>query len=85
MEALSDSTVMRLCSALTVSPGLTSNSMTATSAKSPMSGTWMSMSAMFCCPRGLEQDTAEIRQDLSQEGIEACRRSAVDHAMVPGQ
>jgi hypothetical protein len=38
IEALSDSTVIRLCSALMVSPGLTSNSMTATSEKSPMSG-----------------------------------------------
>ena len=39
IEALSDSTVMSDCSALTVSPGLTSNSITATSSKSPMSGT----------------------------------------------
>ena len=47
MDALSDSTVIRLCSALTVSPTLTSNSMTATSAKSPISGTLMSIFAMF--------------------------------------
>ena len=39
IEALSDSTVMRLCSALTVSPTATSTSMTSTSLKSPMSGT----------------------------------------------
>src|SRR5574343_535400 len=47
MEALSDSTVMSDCSALTVSPGLTSSSMTATSSKSPMSGTFTSTNAMF--------------------------------------
>jgi len=39
MEALSDSTVIRLCSGLMVSLNLTSSSMTATSSKSPMSGT----------------------------------------------
>ena len=39
MLALSDSTVISDCSACTVSPGLTSNSMTSTSLKSPMSGT----------------------------------------------
>ena len=39
---------MRLCSALTVSPGLTSNSMTATSLKSPMSGTRTSTVGMTC-------------------------------------
>ena len=47
IEALSDSTVIRLCSALTLSPGLTSSSMTATSSKSPMSGTVTSMIAML--------------------------------------
>jgi hypothetical protein len=46
MEALSLSTVIRLCSALTVSPGLTSSSITATSLKSPMSGTFTSIAAM---------------------------------------
>ena len=39
IEALSDSTVSRDWSAWMVSPGLTSNSMTVTSSKSPMSGT----------------------------------------------
>jgi hypothetical protein len=39
IEALSDSTVISDCSALIVSPGLTRSSMTATSLKSPMSGT----------------------------------------------
>ena len=39
IEALSDSTVIRLCSALTVSPTLTKISITSTESKSPMSGT----------------------------------------------
>jgi len=39
IDALSLSTVIRLCSTFTVSPGCTSTSMTATSLKSPMSGT----------------------------------------------
>jgi len=39
IEALSDSTVIRLCSSLMLSPGLTKTSITATSLKSPMSGT----------------------------------------------
>ncbi len=38
IEALSDSTVIRLCSASTESPSLTSTSMTSTSSKSPISG-----------------------------------------------
>ncbi|MCY1371841.1 hypothetical protein D9M69_590090 [compost metagenome] len=50
IEALSDSTVISDCSALTVSPGLTSSSMTATSSKSPMSGTFTSTSAMLLSP-----------------------------------
>src|SRR5512139_3589442 len=39
IDALSLSTVIRLCSTFTVSPGLTNSSITATSLKSPMSGT----------------------------------------------
>ncbi|ETH12613.1 hypothetical protein L574_1889 [Bordetella pertussis STO1-SEAT-0006] len=39
---MSDSTVIRLCSALIVSPADTSTSMTSTSLKSPMSGTLIS-------------------------------------------
>ena len=46
MEALSLSTVIRLWSTAMVSPGLTINSMTVTSAKSPMSGTLISRIAM---------------------------------------
>ncbi|KFJ70657.1 pyruvate dehydrogenase complex dihydrolipoamide acetyltransferase domain protein [Bordetella bronchiseptica] len=43
IEALSDSTVIRLCSALMVSPSATSTSMTSTSLKSPISGTLTSI------------------------------------------
>jgi hypothetical protein len=42
IEALSDSTVISDCSGFTMSPALTSNSITATSLKSPMSGTRIS-------------------------------------------
>ena len=48
MLALSDSTVISDCSTLTVSPTFTSSSITPTSAKSPMSGTWMLTNAMSC-------------------------------------
>ena len=51
IEALSDSTVIRLCSGLTASPGLTSNSMTLTSSKSPISGTLTSTNAMLSVSR----------------------------------
>ena len=50
IDALSDSTVISDCSTVTVSPGLTSNSITPTSAKSPMSGTLISVNAMFVSP-----------------------------------
>ena len=50
IDALSDSTVISDCSALTVSPTFTSTSITATSSKSPMSGTLTSTVAMLCLP-----------------------------------
>lgn len=50
IEALSDSTVISDCSAFTVSPTFTSTSITATSSKSPMSGTLISTVAMSCLP-----------------------------------
>ena len=50
IEALSDSTVISDCSALTVSPTFTSTSITATSSKSPMSGTLTSTVAISCLP-----------------------------------
>ena len=50
IEALSLSTVISDCSAFTVSPGLTSTSITATSLKSPMSGTLMSIEAIALTP-----------------------------------
>jgi hypothetical protein len=51
MEALSDSTVIRDCSTLMVSPTLTSTSITPTSEKSPMSGTLISVNAMLSVSR----------------------------------
>src|SRR5206468_12048699 len=47
MEALSLSTVTSDCSTLTVSPGFTRTSITATSLKSPMSGTFTSVVAII--------------------------------------
>ena len=51
IDALSLSTVSRLWSTATVSPGLTRTSMTSTSLKSPMSGTLTSTIAMGFAPR----------------------------------
>jgi hypothetical protein len=48
--ALSDSTVINDCSACTVSPGLTSNSITSTSLKSPISGTLTSIWLIIFTP-----------------------------------
>ncbi len=53
MVALSDSTVSRDSSALTMSPGLTRISMIGTSLKSPISGTKISFTAMFVSRLGL--------------------------------
>ena len=47
--ALSDSSVMSGCSGVTVSPGLTSTSITGTSLKSPMSGTRTSATPAGAC------------------------------------
>src|SRR3546814_8540840 len=53
MEALSDSTVIRLCSAAMVSPTETMISMTSTSVESPMSGTTtVVVSPCTCCALG---------------------------------
>ena len=51
IEALSDSTVIKDCSARTMSPTFTSSSMTATSSKSPISGTFTSIVTMCFLPR----------------------------------
>ena len=53
IEALSDSTVIKDCSTLMASPDLTKTSITATSLKSPISGTFTSINAisvsLFMC------------------------------------
>src|SRR6476661_5050456 len=51
--ALSDSSVISDCSLATASPGLTSTSMTATSLKSPMSGTTTWVISRCSCRRGI--------------------------------
>src|SRR5207253_2208714 len=51
MLALSDSSTISDCSCSTVSPALTSTSMTSTASKSPISGTWTSITLMFCSSR----------------------------------
>jgi hypothetical protein len=53
IDALSLSTVIRLCSTLHVSPGLTKTSITATSSKSPMSGTTTSIGPLRLQPAQL--------------------------------
>ena len=56
IEALSDSTVIRLCSTTISSPAFTKTSIISTSLKSPMSGTFNSIAAMCvsCCALGLD-------------------------------
>ena len=78
IDALSLSTVIRLCSTLTLSPGLTRTSMTPTSLKSPMSGTFDRRSAHSSTRRKSPRIWIEER-------VEARRRGAVDDAVVPAQ
>ncbi len=56
IDALSDSTVISDCSTLTVSPALTNTSMTATSLKSPMSGTRTSTGPALATEEGPATD-----------------------------
>ena len=60
IDALSDSTVIKLCSARTVSPALTMSSITVTSSKSPMSGTCISIVAMFGSPWALRVQRVDL-------------------------
>src|SRR5690606_6556600 len=53
IEALSDSTVIKLCSGLIVSPSDTRTSMTSTSLKSPMSGTVIVIVSLIDVPSGV--------------------------------
>jgi hypothetical protein len=61
IEALSDSTVIRLCSTTISSPAFTKTSIISTSLKSPMSGTFNSIAAM-CVSRflGLKDCSTKI-------------------------
>src|SRR5690606_26970983 len=82
IDALSLSTVTRLCSRPTSSPSDTRTSMTSTSSKSPMSGTRTSI-ALMSGPS--KHGAAEVRQQLRQVGVEPGRRRPVDHPVVVGQ
>src|SRR5690606_10315123 len=63
MEALSDSTVIRLCSTEMVSPTATSTSITSTSEKSPISGTFSSVVLMMAPIAQCGGSQPAIRQD----------------------
>ncbi len=66
MVALSDSSVTSDCSFFTTSPGLTSTSITATSLKSPMSGTLISIALLMFKP--LERDQGGASCDVACAG-----------------
>ena len=70
IEALSDSTVIRLCSTLTVSPSLTSTSITATSLKSPMSGTRTSTGPAAAAAAGAGAATDSGAAAQAQRGLQ---------------
>jgi hypothetical protein len=57
MVALSDSSVTSDCSLPTVSPGLTRTSMTSTFLKSPMSGTFTSLAAIYSSDLRMSEST----------------------------
>src|SRR5690606_31035510 len=82
-EALSDSTVIRDCSSVTLSPTCTSTSITSTSSKSPMSGTRICCSLM--AGLSLQKHAAEVGQHLTQVGVEARTGGPVDDAVVVRQ
>src|SRR4051812_1681635 len=80
--ALSDSSEMSDCSLATVSPGLTRISMTSTSLKSPMSGTFTSLAAMEGFLKNQLADVGEHRDEMAGEA-RAVR--AVDDAVIVGE
>src|SRR5690606_17641290 len=80
--ALSDSSVTRPWSLATVSPALTSSSITGTSSKPPMSGTFSSIVAIVAAS---EHGPAQVAEQLRQVGGEARGGGAVDHAVVVAQ
>src|SRR3712207_4506192 len=86
MVALSDSRVRTGSSAATTSPGTTWTSMTGTSAKSPMSG--MRMSTGDSRAEGwvvLEDEAADVLEQVAEVPGEARGGCAVDHPVVVGQ
>src|SRR5690606_38258241 len=81
--ALSDSSVTRPWSTATVSPTATSTSITGTSSKPPMSGTFTSIVFAMAAPS--EHRPAHVAEQLCEVGGEARRRGTVDHPVVVGQ
>jgi hypothetical protein len=75
IEALSLSTVIRLCSSATSSPAFTRTSITSTSLKSPMSGTFNSIVAISCLLLAWRQSTAR-RKSPSRERKTLLKRAA---------
>src|SRR4029453_6252210 len=80
MVALSDSSVTSGSSTATTSPGETCTSITGTSAKSPISGTRISMGSSR-----LEQQAADVLEHVAQGAGEPGGQGAVDHPVVVGQ
>src|SRR5690606_32914397 len=75
--ALSDSSVTRPWSFATVSPGATSTSITGTSSKPPMSGTFTS--TVLAIERAVQQRPAHVAEQLRQVGGDARRGGADDY------
>src|SRR5690349_5548387 len=84
MVALSDSSVIRLCSFSTRSPAFTSTSITGTLSWPPMSGTFTSIVFAMSAPPS-EQQPADVAELVGEEGGKARGERAVDHAVVIGE
>src|SRR5471032_271895 len=84
MEALSDSTMIKPVSTAITSPTLTITSITATSLKSPMSGTFTS-TRLVIATRSSEKHAPQIGEQFGEMDVEPRSGGAVYYAMVPGQ
>src|SRR5471030_160065 len=84
MEALSDSTMIKPVSTAITSPTLTITSITATSLKSPMSGTFTS-TRLVIATHSSEKHAPQIGEQFGEMDVESRSGGAVDYAMVPGQ
>src|SRR5690348_8058431 len=77
--ALSDSSVIREASFATRSPGLTSTSMTSTSLKPPMSGTF---TAIICATPASQEGAADVGEHRGEIRGEARAGGTVDDAVI---